>query len=159
MKRKWVAAIDMGYRNMGFCVLDRTSLTKPVLLSCTDLLPNVRGTPDRRQLFHAIYDWARQNKSILDQCDTIVLETQKSAKFKCMNTVIMSLYPDRYHLLHPFSLCAAYQLPRTRKEKKAATIKLVNARMAEPLIGAKQDDMADAALMALWAVEKKQHAL
>lgn len=145
-----VVGIDVGYRNLAICAL-RKGEPVPQLWQVSDILGNMK--PTRQTLFDAMMRWCETHRELLVAADLIVLETQRKALYQNLNTVVMTLYPKKTRELHPFTLCAAYMLPRSRAEKKKATIERVKEAFgvaALPTTQAKQDDLADAALFCLW---------
>lgn len=148
MKGPLVIGIDVGYRNLAICAL-RAGEAQPCLWRVDDILGHLKA--DRLTLHHAMLRWCKVHEALLQEAQLIVLETQRKATFSNLNTVIMTLYPLKSRELHPFSLCAAFALPRTRAEKKKATIARVARSYAIPVDQqAKIDDLADAALFAIW---------
>jgi hypothetical protein len=60
------------------------------------------------------------------------------------------LFYDKVRVVHPFTMCNFWGLPRTRAEKKAATVELVRHHIAVFPVSGKADDLADAWIMAVW---------
>lgn len=145
--------IDIGYANCGVCVLPLDDPSRP-LYWARERVYHGRGRPTEDQLWRACYEWCMKNKGRLDSAAVIAIEAQMQAKFKVMNCVIRTLYPHTTIVVHPFTLCSAYDLRRTREAKKEDAICWCGVLFAVPLPDdGKQDDMADAALMALYAAE------
>ena len=114
-----------------------------------------RGNPSSDDLFWAAYNWALAHQHTLALADTIVLERQMQARFKIMNNVIRTLYPHKTVLVSPRTISAHFNMPLRRKEKKIATVAYCRLCFDIPIPDdAKQDDMADAALLALYQIEK-----
>lgn len=144
--------IDMGYRNLGFAVLRLDNPRVPVYWAC-EPLPLRPGKPSESDLFHAIYAWCRLKKPLLDQAMHIAIESQMQARFKIMNTVIRTLYPVKTVVIHPFTMTAHYNLRSTRIRKKQDALCWCRVLFDVALPHGKQDDVADAALLALMAAE------
>jgi len=154
MKGALVVGIDVGYRNLAICAL-RSNAPVPELWSVSDIVGREKAT--RLTLHRAMMKWCKEHEAVLTEASLIVLETQQKALFQNLNTVVMTLYPHKFRLLHPFTLCAHYQLPRTRAAKKAETTRRVKAAFpgAMPTTQTKIDDLADAALFAMWGHAQK----
>lgn len=148
-----VVGIDAGYRNLALCAL-RAGENAPIAWEVSDIIGKQK--PTRPTLHHAMLRWCHEHEALLQEADLIVLETQRKALYQNLNTVVMTLYPLKTRELHPFTLCAAFSLPRSRAEKKKATIEHVKAtfKTALPTTQKKQDDLADAALFCLWGVRQ-----
>lgn len=146
--------IDIGYANCGVCVLPLDDPTRP-LYWARERVFHGRGRPTEEQLWRACYVWCMKNKARFDSAAVIAIESQIQAKFKVMNCVIRTLYAQTTIMVHPFTLCSYFDLRRQRAGKKDDAICWCRVSFAVPLpADGKQDDMADAALMALYAVEK-----
>jgi hypothetical protein len=145
--------IDIGYANCGVCVLPLDDPRRPLYWARERVFFG-KGRPSEDQLWHACYAWCIKNKARLDSAAVIAIESQMRAKFKVMNCVIRTLHPQTTIVVHPFTLCSYYDLRRRRVEKKTDAICWCRVCFDVPLPpDAKQDDMADAALMALYAAE------
>lgn len=144
--------IDMGYRNLGLCVIPLGNLRRPIVWRCEPVFEG-RGKPSEEQLFRAIYAWCLAKKPLLDQAMHIAIESQMQARFKVMNTVIRTLYPHKTVVVHPFTMAAHFDLRHRRPLKKIDAICWCRVLFDVPLPQGKQDDVADAALLALMATE------
>ena len=146
--------IDIGFINLGLCVLPLHDLRTPILWRREQIFHG-GGKPTEEQLFHCIFKWCLRNAAILKQAKVIAIESQMQARFKIMNTVIRTLYPEPTVLVHPRTLIAAFGLRHQREGKKQDTILWCNLLFDRKLPATgKVDDMADAALMALYAAEQ-----
>ena len=76
-----------------------------------------------------------------------------------MNSFIASKYWYKTHLLSPMRLCSKFKLPRTREEKKAATIRIVKQNGVVIPDARKADDLADAWLMCMWQMTQINNSL
>lgn len=150
----WVAAIDCGVRNMALCALDEHGTIQH--WSRSDICPDIRSTPTFEQLRRGCRAWMEANHAVFANCRKVVLEVQMRKRFIALNHYIAGLLGRvEVEFLAPARLCAVFQLPRKREAKKAATQELVRARFPREygaLLG-KLDDYADAALMAVYALE------
>ncbi len=148
-----VCAIDVGYRNMAFCVVDNNNWRKPLVWQKVDLWAPAagrRGVPTKDDVLRITHDWCRANWKLLRACDAIVLENQLRTPFIIMNTVIQALFLSRTTVVHPMTVASFFKLPKTRAEKKVAGILAVGAYAEIDTKSGKVDDLADAWLMATW---------
>lgn len=149
-----VCAIDAGTRNFAFCTVDAHNWTKPLHWQKVDLWPPSRHRkqkPTRQDVIRITRNWVYDNRTMLDECDVIVLERQMRDTFIIMNTVIQTLLFDKCQVVAPVTVGAFYQLPRKRADKKAAGIEAVQL-YAEIPKSVKTDDLADAWLMAVYGL-------
>lgn len=152
--RSFVVGIDMGYVNLGVCALTR-DYQQPQQWFVRRIWGGA-GTPTEEALFWAIRSWCASNSELLENADRIVLEKQMRAKFKVMNTVIRALYPDKTIVVAPQTVGAHFKLTNKRAVKKREAIELCAKFWPQhPLPDGKQDDMADAALLAKYVIDKK----
>lgn len=142
-----IVAIDAGFRNLGVVAIRDGNWRQPAYWS-RESLTHLKK-PTEEALYHATYDWCQKHALLLDGADQIVLERQMHKKFVVINTVIRTLHHEKTVVVGPTTVGAFHRLPSTRAEKKLAGTALVKQNVAIPLEG-KQDDMADAMLMALW---------
>lgn len=140
--------IDIGYRNLGFAVISLINPRRPILWGCEPVITKA-GKPSEDDLFRAILAWCKRRRPLLDQATHITIEAQMQARFKIMNTVIRTLYPGKTLVVHPFTMAACYGLRHKRAEKKIDTMCWCRVLFDVPLPQGKQDDVADAALLAL----------
>lgn len=150
-----VCAIDAGYRNFAWCVVDNFSYGAPLEWHHEDLWPpkpGRNGKPTKEDLVAITVAWARRNWAALTACDSIVLENQMRIPFIVMNSALHALFFKRVRVVHPMTVAALFRLPKTREAKKAAGVKtvLLNCPTAPQAGGRKLDDMADAWLMAVF---------
>ncbi len=146
-----VCAIDAGTRNFAFCFMDNLDWRQPVNWRKQDLwapMPKRATKPTLQDVIYITYTWCMQNKTQLDECDSIVLETQLRKPFIVMNTVIQTLFYNKTVVVSPMTIAAYFKLPKTRDAKKAAGVALVQRYAV--LHGDKIDDLADAWMMAAW---------
>jgi len=112
---------------------------------------NGRRTPQDQDIIRITRRWCEANHDLLSGAQYIVIEKQLRPLFQTMATVINTLYFDQTVQVSANTIAAHFELPRKRKEKKAATIALVED-LGVVFAQGKQDDLADAYLMALWKV-------
>ena len=147
---KQVTAIDAGYRNFAWCTLDNVQgVLQHEVVDLWAPQANRRRHPARNDLVEITRNWCLAHKQLLDDSDYIVLENQIRAPYICMNTVIQALYFDKVEVVHPMTVGAYWHLPTKREHKKAAGVATV-LRHGVHLPPGKQDDLADAWLMAQW---------
>lgn len=89
---------------------------------------------------------------MLSECDLIVLETQMRVPFIIMNTVINTMFFERTIQVHPMTVGSFYKLPKTRVAKKAGGVTFVRRFAEVPADKVKEDDLADAWLMAVFGL-------
>ena len=152
---KFVVAIDAGYRNFAVCAADNTDWQQPRTWYTEDLWkkrPGRRTEPDKNDCVEIALLWCKRNKRILDAADAIVLENQMRTPYIIINATIQALYFAKCTVVHPMSVAAFWQLPKTRELKKAAGVAVVQANGAvlSRANEGKLDDMADAWLMAVY---------
>ncbi len=157
-----VLGIDMGYANFAWCLIDtEVSVTRPthwvVERIWTKPARSKKWKPTNDQLFEAMYSWCDQHDTLLRGVDAILLERQMRDKFIIMNTVIRTRYHGKIEMLHPSSVARTFHLRTGRDKKKADAVKICEHNMEGlPKGKRKRDDMADAALMCLHHLNKKQ---
>lgn len=148
-----VCAVDVGYRNFAWCVMDAHSVAQPIAWHVEDLWPQnnykKRRTPNTRDLVNITTSWITRNRALLDTCTDVVLEVQMRQPFVVMNTTIMALLGTaKVTEVSPMTVRAFFNLPYKRRDKKAAGIALAKQHAQLPA-NEKQDDLADAWMMAL----------
>lgn len=150
---KRVCAVDVGYRNFAWCVVDAVHVRDPVAWQVEDLWPNTnfqnRRTPRFEDLVRITSAWIDRNRTLLDTCTDVVLETQMRQPFVVMNTTIAAILGTlKVKQVAPMTVRAFYELPYKRRDKKAASVALAK-QFANMPHNNKQDDLADAWLMAV----------
>lgn len=144
--------VDAGLVNCGICVTSLDDICCPAILDKQFICDASVPLNDR---FYAMYNWISGLKAYFEEAKLIVLERQMRAPYKMLNTMIMTLYPLKFVVVHPFTLCSFYKLPRKRKAKKLETIKYVKTKVKLPEHLTKLDDVADAMLLCLYAKDNK----
>lgn len=150
-----VCAIDVGYRNFAFCVLDSNSIDRPVCWQHEDLwkpAPKRKTKPSKDDLVEITYQWCVRNCDLLKTCDEVILENQMRKGFIIMNTVIRTYFYDKARVVHPMTVGTFFKMPKTRAEKKIFGVRLVESFIPEWQCTAKADDLADAWLMAAYGL-------
>lgn len=145
MEESLVIAIDAGYANFAWVAIKNGNWRSPERWSKQRLITKF----SEEALFAATYRWCQVNKELLDRATAIVLERQIEKKFAVMNTVIRTLYFDKTVVISPQTISASFNLPRTRAEKKKASVSLVKKMGCRVPAVKKQDDLADAMLLAV----------
>lgn len=143
-----VCAIDAGYRNFAWCVVDGNNWRSPLYWVNEELWPH-DFKPNNDDIVQVTVQWCQRNKAMLDQCDHIVLERQMRDRFLVMNAVIHALFFGKVQSVSPQGIGAYYRLPRKRPAKKHAGVAYAR-KFAQFPAGEKIDDLADAWLMATW---------
>lgn len=144
-----VCAIDVGYRNFAYCIVDTNNWREPLYWRNFELWPH-DFKPNLDDIVGVTVTWCRQNKGMLDACDTIVLERQMRDRFQVMNAVIHALFFGKVRTVNPQSLGAYYRLPKKRAAKKVGGVDYAKRNGVLFPVADKLDDYADAWLMATW---------
>ena len=150
-----VCAIDAGYRNFAYCVVDNFSWNAPLVWRKEDLWGARKAKPTNRDIITFTRRWCENNREMLSNCDFIVLEKQMRTPFIVMNTVIQAHYFDPSKVVSPKTFCKYFKLPTKREAKKQATIELVEKHAIIPERYEKIDDLADAWMMAVWGLAER----
>jgi len=146
--RRRVAAFDAGFRNFAFCILDENKTSNPVAWR------NLQLCSSTNQVVAALHAWFDENHKLFADVTHVVLERQMRSPFLEMNAILWTLFRDRVVVVvHPSAVGAMFRLPRQREAKKKATVELVRNAVGNAFPpGAKQDDLADAWLLALYGL-------
>lgn len=160
-----VVAIDVGYRNMGCCYMTADNPHRPHTWQVFDLwhAHRSKGTPTVQDLVQITRRWCDIYESMLQRADAIVLENQMRTPFHVMNAVINTLYPDKCIYYDARTVGRFWNLPTKRAPKKIAGVNTVLLNGLQFPDVDKEDDMADAWLMAAFHLCKvnsiPRHAL
>lgn len=153
-----VLAIDPGYRNFATAVVSSFNPRHPTHWRNEDIFPR-SGRASEEDIFRITVVWCRRHRSLLENVTLIVIERQMQARFKIMTTVIRSMYPEKTVLVTPNQVTAHFGLTNLRAQKKEEAVCWCRVLFDRAVPGAdKQDDLADAALMALMALELEMKA-
>lgn len=150
-----VCAIDAGYRNFAYCIVDNLSWNAPLVWRKEDLWGRRKGTPTNRDLIAITQTWCENNREMLGACDCILLEKQMRIPFIVMNTVIQAHHFNASEVISPNTFGAFFKLPKKRIPKKMATIELCQKHTIMPDQYDKIDDLADAWMMSVWGLIKR----
>lgn len=146
-----VCAVDAGYRNFAWCVVDSNNWRTPLRWVNEELWQH-DFKPNNDDIVHVTVQWCRRNKALLDQCDVIILEKQMRDRFLIMNACIHALFFGKVQSVDPRTIGAHYKLPRKRAEKKPAGVAVARSYGVEFPVAYKLDDYADAWLMATYGL-------
>lgn len=149
-----VIGIDVGWANLGTCSIG-ADWKKPVRWTNQRIM---EGIYKEDALWQATINWCKENAEEFDAADLIVLERQHEPPLRMMNTVIRTLYPSTTVIVSPKTIAAKFKLSHIRKQKKQDAVKLVAKNLRIP-DGKKQDDLADAFLLAIWGCEQVERKL
>lgn len=141
-------AIDVGYKNFAWCVVDNFSRPAPILHQ-RQALWHLKRPPQVEEIVDITRAWALAHDVEIAKCDYVVLERQLRPLYIAMNVVLQTMYYDKVLVVHPSTVGAYWGLPRKREEKKKAGVQLV-LEAGVPLPKGKADDLADAWLMAAY---------
>ena len=116
--------------------------------------------PTYARLRMALAQWLDANVDLFGTATHVVLETQMRKKFIALNHMIAgycAAFDVRVTVLSPKTLCSEFDFPRTRDEKKRATIQWAAERFPAEWDAVrhsteKVDDLADACAMAWYAM-------
>ena len=152
-----VLGIDMGYANFAWCVLSSNQLDQPLAWNVERILRGKRIT--RNDIFHAIMAWCDRNQDMLNSVDHIVLEEQLQKRFISANAALRGRFHDKNTEVVSASVVAKLfsMTKRQCNNKKQRAIEICrgfNFQFPRVRKGQKLDDMADAALMAVWKMCK-----
>lgn len=143
-----VCAIDVGYKNFAYCIVDNVSYPAPVTLT-RQCLWRSKARPSVSDAVQMIVAWCKTHDNMLAECDHIVLENQLRPVFIAMNAALEALHPTKVTVVNPRTVGAFWRLPTKREPKKLAAIqRLISNGIGVP--AGKADDMADAWLMAAY---------
>ncbi len=154
-----VCAIDAGTRNFAFCVCDNFSWRAPGFWKREDLWapkPGRRQKPTLQDVIAITHAWCMRNRRMLEVCDVVVLENQIRKPFIAMNTVIQALHFAKTVIAHPMTVARFFDLPKQREPKKKATVALCKEHCDIPKSNGKEDDLADAWMMAVYTLVQRK---
>lgn len=160
MDFRCVLAIDAGLRNFAYCKVDSQNWRQPLAWRQVDLWaphPNRRVKPTEHEFLEIAHAWFQQNSALFEDVDVVIFERQIRAPFKIMNAVLQTLCFEKHWEVGAMTVAAFWNLPKTRAAKKAAGVEIVK-QFAEipPSYNGKEDDMADAWLMAVYALVQRR---
>lgn len=152
-----VCAIDAGTRNFAWCIVDNLEWRNPQHWHREDLwapAPGKRAKPTIVDIIAITVAWCERNDHLLRECDHVVLEQQMRKPYLVMNAVIHSRYYNSCIQVHPMTVGTWWGLPHGREAKKAAGLDTCRANVVSCTGEGKQDDKADAWLMAVYQMVK-----
>lgn len=152
-----VCAVDAGTRNLAWCVITSAQPREPLAWQHEDIWGSQR-TPTIEDIVRITRDWALRNYAMIDSCHSIVVERQMRPVFIVMNTVLHTLFFGKVREVHPQTVGAFWHLPKRRLEKKARGIAVVQECGLTLPQHTKQDDLADAWLMAAYELVRLRGA-
>jgi len=148
-----VLGIDMGYANLAWCIIDTEHNPRRPTHWAVERILSGKGTMDN--CYEAILNWVTRHFKLFLACDAVILERQMKKKFIVMNTVVRTIFRGKSFMVAPTTVQRFFGLPRGRAFKKQAAIELCNEQLdGLPQVKQKQDDLADAALLALYHLYK-----
>lgn len=142
-----VCAIDAGTRNLAWCVITSADPRAPLQWHRVDIWGSTKK-PKIEDIVRVTRKWALENYDTIDSCHSIVVERQMRPVFIVMNAVLHTLFFGKVREVHPQTVGAFWNLPKRRVEKKARGIEVVRECGLQFPTNGKQDDLADAWLMA-----------
>ena len=170
-----VLCIDIGVHNMGVAELEREGSSPPRFLSGRkiDITDNGGCRGEDCDLGHtgAMADWVahlvrydKDFRAASDQADLILIERQPPCGFRDCEQLLFSIFRTKAVLVHPRSLHAHFKIGSlSYEERKVAACRISNWRFRDSKVWqamlashARQHDVADAALMGLWAFERRR---
>lgn len=147
-----VLGIDIGYANLAYCMIDTRYHLRPTHWHCERVYFG-GGQPTEDQLIAAMMNWCDVNDEMLQSAHAIVLERQLQDKFKLMNCVVQVRYFAKTFVRGACTVGARFGLPTKRGPKKKAAVALVKKLFTGLPVRDKDDDLADAALLALYHLD------
>ena len=154
-----VCAIDAGTRNFAYCMCDNLTWNRPLVWRKEDLWApqeGRKGKPNLQDIVEITHAWCMRQAEMLASCDLVILENQLRKPFIAMNCVIQALHFNKTEVVHPMRVGTFFKLPKQREPKKAATVELCRKHALIPRNNGKEDDLADAWMMAVYGLVKRQ---
>ncbi len=143
-------AIDPGYRNFAWCVIDNLDWRTPRVWQREDLWAGRGGKPTRNQLYAELQAWCVRNTWQLRAATHVVMESQMRKLFIALEGFLAGKCHAKLCIVHPTAVGRWWQLPTTRERKKLAGVgRVLEAGMRFPVNDDKTDDLADAWMMAV----------
>lgn len=141
-------AIDIGYRNFSWIVLDNLRPLTPRVWNVEDLWVNQRKKPTRSDIYKVLRLWCARNHAQLEMAHSIVIESQMRKLYIAMESFLVGKYSNKTTTVHPKSICSFWNLPGKREAKKQATIDLCKSLDLQFPAANKFDDLADTFVIA-----------
>lgn len=149
-----VLAIDVGLRNFAYCLVDTQNWREPLVWKHKDLYPahpNRRTKPAEKEYLGIAMKWFNAHSDLFCCVDAVIFEHQLRKPFIIMNTALQALCYSVQQEVHPMTVGAFWGLPKSREQKKLRGVEVCSAYATIPQ-QQKQDDLADAWLMAVYGL-------
>ena len=159
----YIVAIDVGVKNLGLCAYDMLT-NKVVCWATTSLVPNGRYIPAQNVRY--VREFVERYSTIFAYASAILIERQMRCNMRIIESLFQCLYFDRTLVISPKSVKVHYDLAtnnyRHNKEKAVEWAKdfvdanpgVFDGDLAQQFLKAKkQDDMADALLLAMYYLD------
>ena len=154
-----ILAIDVGIRNIAHCAMENGR----VVAWANEPLCDGNYAP--ADTVRHVMAYVRRHKSLLDAADKVVIERQMRVNMRVVEAALHALFYDKCAVVHARSVKQRYGLcKRNYRLNKQAAVRFVETLLAErpecPWTvhfdrSRKQDDLADAYVMALFFSEQQ----
>ena len=154
-----IVAIDVGIRNIAHCAMDGGR----VVAWANE--PLCEGNYAPADTVSHVMAYVRRHRSLLDAADKVVIERQMRVNMRVVEAALHALFYDKCAVVHARSVKQRYGLcKRNYRLNKQAAVGFVETLLAErpecPWTvhfdrSRKQDDLADAYVMALFFSEQQ----
>lgn len=149
-----VFAVDVGIRNLAFCVTDAGRL---VAWQNVGLADDYKPSENVRY----VMQFCKEHQDLLESSDMLVIERQMRVNMRIIESVLHALYYDKCTVVHARTVKARFGLcKRNYRQNKLAAVECVEAMLGPrrgdcPLVDAffharKKDDLADCYLMSIF---------
>lgn len=157
-----ILAIDVGVRNMGLALCDEHRIldwrVEPLQRVNAGYLPGLNVT--------YVLDFVNHHSELFAQADVVLIERQMRVNMRIIESVLHALHYDKTVILLARTVKKHFDLcQRNYRANKRAAVNYVKTRLENDwytqfMVQGKQDDMADALLMAwYWADRRAQNNL
>ena len=164
----FICAVDPGTVNCAFCIMN--SETKEIVYLCNkNLFEDDSGTiweMDPKNIPHFLEQFVTKNEELFSKCSLFVVENQIQKKMFRVQFGLEALFSryGRAVTIHPWAKTRMGNYTENKRKAVAwcnTTLEGVNlARFREyERNGLKQDDIADAIVMASYAIDNKEQLL
>jgi hypothetical protein len=169
MSGRYLIAIDVGIKNLGFCVFDFCT-GKIVYWDCVNLIPNGKYIPSNNVDY--VRSFVQKYEHYFDSAHKILVERQIRCNMRIVEAVLQTMYYNVCIVVSARSVKMHYDLSTKnyRQNKQKAVLwasefvkQNPNALEAEPINNwssyKKQDDLADALLLVMYYLDTYSNQL
>ena len=164
-----VLAIDVGIKNFAMCAYDLET-NKVVFWDNRSLVPNGRYLPSYNVQY--VTDFVMRYQSLFDSAAIVLIERQMRCNMRIIEAVLQTMFFNRCHIIHARSVKAHYGIgTRNYRQNKQKAVEWAtefihnNKEVFAPgladgfLCDAKQDDLADSLLLAMFYLDTYSNQL